>query len=140
MLNKALIIGSLGKDPELKHLPSGGSVVNFSVATKEVWNDKASGKKQEKTEWHNIVVFGKQAENCAKFLSKGSRVFVEGKIQTRSWDDKDGNKRYTTEVNASDVKFLTTNSQTNDALKSIDDTKDYEIKTDTNFASDDVPF
>jgi single-strand DNA-binding protein len=140
MLNKALIIGSLGKDPELKHLPSGGSVVNFSVATKEVWNDKASGKKQEKTEWHNIVVFGKQAENCAKFLSKGSRVFVEGKIQTRSWDDKDGNKRYTTEINASDVKFLTTNKDVNDTLKSTDDAKEYEVKTDTNFANDDIPF
>jgi single-strand DNA-binding protein len=140
MINKVILIGNLTKDLELKHLPSGGSVVNFSVATSETWKDKASGEKQNKVEYHNIVVFGKQAENCARFLSKGSRVFVEGKIQTRSWDDKDGNKRYTTEINASDVKFLTTNSQTNDVLKSIDDTKEYEVKTDTNFASDELPF
>lgn len=139
MINKAIIIGSLGKDPETKTLPSGQSVTNFSVATSEVWNDKASGQKQTKTEWHNIVVFGKQAENCAKFLSKGSKVFIEGKIQTRSWDDKSGVKRYTTEINASDVKFLSNNKDVNDALKSTDGAE-YEVKTDVNFASEDIPF
>lgn len=105
MINKALIAGRLGKDPELRFTSSGKAVCNFSVATESVWKDR-DGKKQKQTEWHNVVVWGPQAESCAKYLAKGSTAFVEGEIRTRSYDDKDGNKRFVTEIVARDVKFL----------------------------------
>lgn len=104
-INKVIIVGNLGKDPEIRHTPSGQAVANFSIATSESWNDK-EGQKQEKTEWHRIVVWGKLAELCSKYLSKGRQCYLEGKLQTRAWDDKDGNKRYTTEVVANTVQFL----------------------------------
>jgi len=105
MVNKAIIIGNLGKDPEVRFTPSGRAVAKFSVATTEKWNDQ-QGQKQERTEWHNIVVWGKQAETCGQYLAKGRQVFVEGRITNRSYDDKDGNKRYITEIIARDVRFL----------------------------------
>lgn len=105
-LNKVMLIGNLGKDPEVRYTPSGAVVANFSIATTEKWKNKQNGQIEEKTEWHNIVVWGKQAENCKEYLSKGRPVYIEGKLQTRSWDDKDGNKRYTTEVLALTVQFL----------------------------------
>jgi single-strand DNA-binding protein len=104
-VNKVILVGNLGADPELKYTPSNRAVCNLSVATNEVWKDK-SGQKQEKTEWHRVTVWGEQAENCSKFLTKGRMVYVEGKLQTRSWDDKDGKKRYSTEVVADRVVFL----------------------------------
>ena len=104
-LNKVLIIGNLGSDPELRNTPSGQSVATFNVATNRKWTDKA-GQNQEQTEWHRIVVWGRQAENCQQYLSKGRQVFIEGRLQTRQWDDKDGNKRYTTEIVAQSVQFL----------------------------------
>lgn len=102
-LNKAIIYGNLTRDPELKALPSGMSVCSMSIATNRVYNDR-DGKKQESTDYHNVVVFGKQAENSAKYLSKGNGVYVEGRIQTRSWD-KDGQKQYRTEIVADRVQF-----------------------------------
>lgn len=105
MVNKAIILGNLGKDPELRYTPSGLAIARFPVATNERWLDQ-SNQRQERTEWHNIVVFGKQAENCGQYLSKGRQVFVEGSIRTRSYEDKDGNKRYVTEIVARDVRFL----------------------------------
>ncbi len=105
MVNKAIIIGNLGKDPEVRFTPSGRAVAKFSVATTEKWNDQ-QGQKQEKTEWHNIVVWGKQAETCGQYLSKGRQVFIEGRITNRSYDDKDGNKKYISEIIARDVRFL----------------------------------
>ena len=104
-LNRVMIIGRLGQDPELKHTPSGQAVCNFSVATSENWTDK-SGQKQEKTEWHRIVVWGKTAEICQQYLAKGRQAYIEGKLQTRSWDDKDGQKKYMTEILANTVQFL----------------------------------
>ena len=104
-VNKVILVGNLGADPELKYTPSNRAVCNLSVATNEVWKDK-SGQKQEKTEWHRVTVWGEQAENCSKFLSKGRMVYVEGRLQTRSWDDKEGKKRYSTEVVADRVVFL----------------------------------
>ena len=104
-VNKVIIVGNLGKDPELRHTPQGNAVANFPVATSESWNDK-DGSKQERTEWHRIVVWGKLAELCAKYLSKGRKAYVEGRLQTRAWDDKDGQKRYTTEIVATTVQFL----------------------------------
>lgn len=104
-VNKAILVGNLGRDPELRHTPNGQAVVNFTLATSESWTDK-SGERQERTEWHRIVVWGRQAEMCNQYLSKGRTVYVEGRIQTREWEDKDGNKRYTTEINASNVNFI----------------------------------
>lgn len=103
-LNKALVIGNLTRDPEVKALPSGVNVTSFSVATNRVWTDK-SGAKQENVDFHNIVVFGKQAENVGKYLKKGSSVLVEGRMQTRSWDAQDGSKKYRTEIIADRVQF-----------------------------------
>lgn len=104
-INKVILVGNLGADPEKRFTGSGQAVTTFNLATTEVWNDK-TGAKQEKTEWHRVVVWGKQAETCAEYLSKGRQVYVEGRLQTRQWEDKDGNKRYTTEIVAQTVKFL----------------------------------
>ena len=104
-VNKAILVGNLGRDPELRHTPNGQAVVNFTLATSENWTDK-SGERQERTEWHRIVVWGRTAEMCHQYLSKGRTVYVEGRIQTREWEDKEGNKRYTTEINAQTVNFI----------------------------------
>lgn len=104
-VNKVILIGRLGRDPEVRYTAGGNPVANFSVATDEKWTDK-QGQRQERTEWHKIVAWGKLAEICGEYLAKGRQVYVEGKIQTRQWDDRDGNKRYTTEVVAQQVTFL----------------------------------
>jgi single-strand DNA-binding protein len=104
-VNKVILIGNLGKDPELKYLPSSQAVATFSLATTEKWTDK-TGKRQERTEWHNIVVYGKSAENVNQYLKKGRSAYIEGRITTRSWDDRDGNKKYKTEIVANTVQFL----------------------------------
>jgi single-strand DNA-binding protein len=105
-VNKAIIVGNLGRDPEVRYLPSGNPVANFPVATSEVFTDK-SGSRQERTDWHNIVVYGKQAETCGQYLKKGRQVYVEGRISYRQYDAKDGSgKRYVTEIVAQRVQFL----------------------------------
>lgn len=105
-INKVILIGRLGSDPEVRYTPSGVAVANFSIATSEEWTDKDSGEKKERTEWHRIVAWRRLGEICGEYLSKGRQVYVEGRLQTRSWDDKDGNKKYTTEIVASDIQFL----------------------------------
>jgi single-strand DNA-binding protein len=105
VLNKVFIIGNLGKDPEVRFTSNGRAVAKFPVATSERWTDQ-DGNKQERTEWHNVVVWGKQAETCGQYLSKGRQVFIEGSVRSRQYDDKDGNKRYITEIVARDVRFL----------------------------------
>jgi len=110
MVNKAILIGRLGKDPEVRYTPDGTMVTNFNLATDEQWKDK-SGEKVQKTEWHRIVTFGKLAEICGNYLVKGKLIFIEGRIQTRAWDDKDGVKRYTTEIVANDMKMLDSKGQ-----------------------------
>ena len=105
-INKAILVGRLGSDPEVRYTPSGVAVANFNIATSEEWKDKDTGEKRERTEWHRIVAWSKLGEICGEYLSKGRQVYVEGRIQTRSWEDRDGNKRYTTEIVASDVQFL----------------------------------
>jgi single-strand DNA-binding protein len=104
-VNKVILVGRLGADPELKSTQSGRSVCNLSVATSEQWKDKQTGQKQEKTEWHRVTVWGDQAENCGKFLAKGREVYIEGKLQTRSYE-KDGQKHYATDIVADRVTFL----------------------------------
>ena len=105
MVNKAIIIGNLGGDPEVRYTQSGTAVANFNVATTEKWKGQ-DGQMQEQTEWHRIVAFARLGEICGEYLSKGSKVYVEGRIQTRQWEDKDGKKRYTTEIVAREMKML----------------------------------
>lgn len=104
-VNKVILIGNLGQNPEVRYSPSGQAISNLSIATNEAWTDK-NGQKQEKTEWHRVVVFGKLAELCSQYLQKGRQVYLEGKLQTRQWQDKDGQTRYTTEVVAQTIQFL----------------------------------
>ena len=104
-VNKVILIGNLGNDPEVRYTQGGQAVANFRIATTEQWTGK-DGQQQERTEWHNIVVWGKSAENCGKYLSRGRQVYVDGRLQTREWQDKEGQKRYTTEVVANDIQFL----------------------------------
>jgi single-strand DNA-binding protein len=105
-INKAILVGNLGDDPEMKHLPSGSAVVNYSVATSEVWKDKQTGQKQEKTEWHRCSSFGKLAEIIGEYAKKGSKVYCEGKLQTRKWRDQSGQDRYTTEIVVNEFQLL----------------------------------
>jgi len=116
-INKAIIIGRLGKDPEVRYMPNGDAVANFTVATSEDWKDKTTGEKKSRVEWHRIVAFGKLAENCGKYLVKGSQIFLEGRLQTREWTDKDGNKKYTTEIIAGEVQFLTPKGERTDGQR-----------------------
>ncbi len=104
-VNKVILVGRLGQNPEIRYTPSGAAVANFSIATSESWLDKA-GQKQERAEWHRIVVWGKQAESCGQYLAKGKQVYVEGRLQTRQWQDKEGQAKSTTEVHAQTVQFL----------------------------------
>src|SRR3954469_16536194 len=105
-LNKVMLIGNLGKDPEVRAIPSGAKVANFSIATTDSYTDKNTGQKVEKTEWHNIVMWRGLAEVAEKYLRKGSQVYIEGRLQTRSWDDQTGQKRYTTEIVADNMVML----------------------------------
>jgi single-strand DNA-binding protein len=105
-VNKAILVGTLGKDPEQRYMPNGNAVCNISVATSEQWKDKQTGEKQERTEWHRVSMFGKLAEIAAEYLRKGSQVYLEGKIQTRKWQDKEGKDRYSTEIVADQMQML----------------------------------
>jgi len=104
-VNKVILVGNLGRDAELRYTPGGAAVATLNLATTEVWNDKG-GQRQEKTEWHRIVLWGKQAESLQEYLTKGKQIYVEGRLQTRQWDDKDGNKRYTTEIRGDRIVLL----------------------------------
>jgi single-strand DNA-binding protein len=104
-VNKVILVGNLGRDAELRYTPGGAAVATINMATTEVWNDKG-GQRQEKTEWHRVVLWGKSAESLAEYLIKGKQIYVEGRLQTRQWDDKDGNKRYTTEIRGDRIVLL----------------------------------
>ncbi len=104
-VNKVILVGNLGRDPEVRYIKDGTAVANLRLATSETWNDQ-NGQKQERTEWHRVVAWGKLAEIAKEYMSKGRQIYVEGKLQTRSWDDRDGNKRYTTEVKADQIIML----------------------------------
>lgn len=132
-VNKVILIGSLGKDVEFKRTPSGQCVANFSIATSEKYTDK-NGDKKENTEWHSIVVWGKLAELANQYLSKGKSVYIEGKLTTRSWDDKDGNKRYKTEIVANSLQFLS-KSEPNNSF-----TNDNQQPGNTDLVQEDLPF
>ena len=104
-VNKVILVGNLGRDAELRYTPGGAPVATLNLATTEVWNDKG-GQRQEKTEWHRVILWGKSAESLSEYLVKGKQIYVEGRLQTRQWDDKDGNKRYTTEIRSDRVVLL----------------------------------
>lgn len=105
-VNKVILVGNLGADPETKYMPSGSALTNLSVATTESWKDKQTGEKVEKTEWHRVVMFDRLAEIAGEYLKKGSQVYIEGQLQTRKWQDRDGNDRYTTEIRAREMQML----------------------------------
>ncbi|HYT67822.1 MAG TPA: single-stranded DNA-binding protein [Vicinamibacterales bacterium] len=105
-MNKVILVGNLGRDAELRYTPGGAPVATLNLATTEVWNDKTSGQKQEKTEWHRIVLWGKSAESLSEYLTKGKQIYVEGRLQTRKWQDKDGNDKYTTEIRGDRIVLL----------------------------------
>ena len=106
VINKVIIVGNLGGDPETRYMPSGSAVTNMTVATNESWKDKQTGEQKERTEWHKVVMFDRLAEIAAEYLRKGSQVYIEGKLQTRKWQGKDGQDRYTTEVRANEMQML----------------------------------
>lgn len=141
-VNKAILVGRLGADPEVTQTSTGTPVCNLSVATNENWTDK-SGQKQERTEWHRVVVFGRQAENCGRYLEKGRQVYLEGRIQTRKWQDRDNNTKYTTEIVAQIVQFLSGGSSGGggggyDSPPPPDD--DFAGGTGGGFDDDEIPF
>jgi single-strand DNA-binding protein len=143
-VNKAIIVGNLTKDPELKSLPSGSKVCNFSIATNRKWKTK-EGLIQEDVEFHNIVVFGKQAENVAKYMTKGSQLYVEGRIQTRSWEDKNGTKRYTTEIIAEMTQFGAKRSESTNTTSKPQKSQETQESSDVEYPEDeinpdDIPF
>jgi single-strand DNA-binding protein len=105
-INKVILVGNLGADPETRYMPSGSAVTNITVATNETWKDKQTGEQKDRTEWHKVAMFNKLAEIAAEYLRKGSQVYIEGKLRTRKWQDRDGNDRYTTEVIADEMQML----------------------------------
>ena len=153
-VNKVMLLGNLGRDPEVRTFPNGDSVCNFSIATSTSWKDKASGEKKEKTEWHNIVMYRKLAEIAGEYLKKGSSVFVEGSLQTRKWQTKEGQDRYTTEVVADTMQMLggkdsrTSESNNSDdnfnqepaRMAATDSTKSSSSEPTLELPDDDIPF
>ena len=139
-VNKVILIGNLGNDPEVRYTPDGTAVANFSIATSDEWKDKQTGEKKERTEWHRIVAWRKLGEICGQYLSKGRQVYVEGRIQTKSWE-KDGVTRYTTEIVASDVRFLGTRDSANTARPSAGiQEPDMPGPSVSQATNDDIPF
>ncbi|MFC1516341.1 single-stranded DNA-binding protein [Thermodesulfobacteriota bacterium] len=140
MINKAIIVGNLGRDPEVSYTPGGMAVAKFSVATSEKWKDKNTGEMQERTEWHRITAFGRLGEICGEYLSKGRQVFIEGRIQTTSWE-KDGITRYSTEIIASEMKMLGTRA-TGDTYSPSgpSTTPEYTGPPGPEMEDDDIPF
>ena len=136
-VNKVILVGNLGADPDVRYTPSGVAVANFSVATKETWKDKSTGEKKEQTEWHKIVAWRRLGEICGEYLRKGSQVYIEGSLQTRAWEDKEGSKRWTTEVVAYKMQML---GSSGDKMSDRDPQGDLPEEPPPNLPEDDVPF
>ena len=136
-INKVILVGRLGKDPELRHMINGDSVCNFSIATSETWNDKDTGEKKERTEWHRIEAWRRLAEICGDYLNKGKQVYIEGKLQTDAWEDRDGNKRYTTKIVAQNMQMLDSAGKGGSA-ESVDER--HPVEEPLNIPEDDIPF
>ena len=139
-VNKVIVIGRLGADPEVKTVSGGNTVARLSVATSENWTDR-EGKKQERTEWHRVVVWGKLAELCGKYLTKGRQAYIEGRLQTRSWEDQQGQKKYTTEIVANTVQFLGGGQNASASSGQGDDFGAQDFGPEPSFdSSDEIPF
>lgn len=137
-VNKVILIGNLGRDPEVRYTTGGNPVANFTMATTDRWNDPATGEKKERTEWHRIVVWGKQAEIAGEYLRKGRQVYVEGSLQTREWTDRDGNKKYTTEIRAQRFQML---GRRDDRPASSERQEAPAVtEPDAGYNEDDIPF
>jgi len=136
-VNKVLLIGNLGRDPEVRYTTGGSAVANFTLATTDRWNDQSTGEKKERTEWHKVVVWGKQAEIAGEYLRKGRQVYVEGALQTREWTDKEGNKRYTTEVKALRFQML---GKRDDAPANVSRDVPATAEPAAGYSEDDIPF
>jgi len=143
-LNKVMLIGRLGQDPEMKYTASGSAIANISVATGESWNDKQTGEKVQKTEWHRVVAFQRLAEIMGEYLKKGSQVYIEGKLQTRKWQDQNGQDRWTTEIVAQKMSMLGAKPEGNGAARPSDNgfrnRDNAPPPDDSDFADDDIPF
>ena len=139
-INKAIIIGRLGRDPEVRYTPSGSAVANFSVATSEEWKDKETGEKRERTEWHRIVAFNRLGEICGEYLSKGRQVYIEGRIQTREWEDQNGVKRYTTEIVANQMQMLGARDSAGGGRPDGPPVSEYQGAPQSGPDDDDIPF
>ena len=138
-VNKVILVGRLGKDPEVKYTQTGVPVARFTLATDESWKDQ-SGEKQQRTEWHNIVAWRKLAEICGQYLNKGKLVYIEGRLQTRSWEDKEGNKRYTTEVQADNMVMLSARTDEARPEKGVAAAASSNSGFEAEITDDDVPF
>ena len=140
-VNKVIVVGRLGSDPDTRYMPSGSAVTNVSVATSESWKDKETGEKQEKTEWHRVVFFNRLAEIASEYLKKGSQIYVEGRLQTRKWEDKEGNEKWTTEIVANQMQMLgermSSGSSSNDRAPAQNTNKNEFANYDFD---DDIPF
>jgi single-strand DNA-binding protein len=143
-INKVILVGRLGRDPELKYTASGVPFCRFSMATDESWNDKGSGERQERTEWHNVVAWDRLAEICNQYLTKGRLVYIEGSLQTREWDDQEGNKRKTTEIRARDMVLLGGSGENTGAPPRRQAVADAAVAgsgaTTSTITDDDIPF
>jgi len=139
-VNKVILIGNLGRDPEVRYAQSGTAVANFTLATNESWNNK-DGQREERTEWHRVVVFGKLAEICGQYLQKGKQVYIEGRLQTRSWEDRGGNKRYTTEIVAANMVMLSRGGMGgSDTMAPPIENASYDSSRPPGPPDDDIPF
>lgn len=146
-INKVILIGNLGRDPEIRYMPNGGAVANLALATSESWKDKTTGEQQEKTEWHRVILFRRLAEIAGEYLKKGSKVYIEGKLQTRKWQDNQGQDRYTTEIVGNELQMLdnsrsgapaqNTNQSSAQGNQAVNDMPDMGL--DGDFDSD-IPF
>ncbi len=137
-VNKVILIGNLGQKPEMRYTATNSAVANLSIATTESWKDKESGEMRDKTEWHRVVFFGKPAETIEKYLDKGSKIYVEGKLQTRKWQDKEGKDRWTTEIIGNQFNFL--DSRPNQNESNLDQSDPSSQHGDTGISEDDIPF
>ena len=140
-VNKVILIANLGNDPEVKHMPSGGAVTNITVATSESWKDKNTGAREERTEWHRVVLFNRLGEIAGEFLKKGSKVYIEGSLRTRKWQDKDGSDRYTTEIVASEMQMLDSRAENNASYERKPNKQSHAKQSPAfNNFDDDIPF
>jgi len=139
-INKVIVLGNLGSDPDARYMPNGNAVTNISVATTNSWKDKESGERQEETEWHRVVFFGRLAEIASEYLKKGSQVYVEGRLQTRKWEDKEGNDRWTTEIVANDMQMLGERISSSSNSDNLSAQKQSGSEFATDDFDDDIPF